>query len=106
MSRKVLGFVVVTDARPVVQPGERVAYHRDGRVERLADDVAVDVWVCQRVDEPWTWSVKPGQHTAACADCGVSIVYRITDKSPTDPRVPKVCQWCAARRLATDGADA
>jgi hypothetical protein len=82
--------------------GERATIDKHGLVKRLPDDYPVEYWVCCRVDEPWTWWVMTQQHVGACARCATEIVYRVCEKSPTNPDVQKICTRCAERLAMED----
>jgi hypothetical protein len=65
--------------------------------EPLPADHPVDYWVCCRVDEPWTWTRMSQQFRGECCECRGAIVFRVSEKSPTDPAVHKICKRCAER---------
>lgn len=79
--------------------GVRATVDKHGIVDRLPDDYPVDYWVCYRVDEPWTWRVLTNQFRAPCARCGAAIIFRVSEKSPTEPGVQKICTRCAERLI-------
>lgn len=81
--------------------GKRFTFDETGVVEELPADHPVQFWVCCRLDEPWTWRVLPHQHVAPCVDCGAALIYRVSEKSPSDPAVQKVCRRCMVRLAAS-----
>jgi hypothetical protein len=80
--------------------GKRAIIDEHGVREILAADHPVEHWVCCRVDEPWTWQVLTNQYFGTCASCAADIIYRVSERSPTDDAVKKICRRCADRMAA------
>lgn len=80
--------------------GSRATIDKHG-IEALPDDHPVEYWVCCRVDEPWTWTLMTQQFRGVCCQCRGAIVFRVSEKSPTDPAVKKLCKRCAERLVAS-----
>lgn len=89
---------------PIKWPwGTRAVMDKTGIVAPLAADHPVDLWICCRLDEPWTWKMLTNQGVAECVDCHADLIFRRSEKSPTDPHVQKICVRCAERRLNAPG---